>query len=114
MATIIDSVDDHNVARIDSYFELQPGCHVVKTGNRVMIGGRRGGRTYPIAARTFALRTQKGFEYTIVLEYGQQIGSPPLIYAVESNARGMKTQSTQPMWNPDEVARCRAGPIPSS
>jgi hypothetical protein len=107
--TIIDSVDDRSVSKVDSYFELAPGCHIVRTQSRVVTNSRRSGYTHSIGPYLFALRMRMGFEYAIVLEYSRySSGARFLEYAVEWDSRGVQTQRIQPISTSDEAAACRA------
>jgi len=107
--TILDSVDDQNVSKVDSYFELAPGCHIVRTQSRVVTNSRRSGRTQSIGPYLFALRMRMGFDYAIVLQYGQYASGARLLeYAVELDPTGAQTQTIQPMSSADEATACRA------
>jgi hypothetical protein len=121
-ATIIEAVDGREVSKLDSYFEVQPGCHVVRTATRLLnssiTNSKRSGRIYPIEPRLFALRMRKGFEYTIVLRYGpqmgQSIGGTSLsVYAVESDQRGNQSHPIQPI-SIKEASFCRLSDPPPS
>ena len=107
--TIIGSVDDQDVSKMDSYFELSPGCHIVRTQSRVVTNSRRSGHTQSIGPYLFALRMRMGFDYAIVLQYSQHASGARLLeYAVELDPRGVQTQIIQPISNVEEAAACRA------
>jgi len=108
-ATILESVDERDVSKVDSYFELAPGCHIVTTQSRVVTNSRRSGHTLSIGPHIFALRMRMGFDYAIVLQYAPYAGGWRLLeYAVERNPKGVQIQTIQSISSADEAAACRA------
>jgi len=105
---LLKSVDGKDVTdKGEQAFELLPGCHVVQTGDDLLLANDYVTWRGKLAPRTFALKMKPGRTYIVRLSLVQGINSARVsIRAEEQDPAGATTATFDPAQNVDEVKAC--------
>jgi hypothetical protein len=106
---LLKSVDGKDVTdKGEQAFELLPGCHVVQTGDDLLLANDYVTWRGKIAPRTFALKMKPGRTYIVRLSLVQGMSSSARvsIRAEEQDRTGATTATFDPAQNVDEIKAC--------
>ena len=106
---LLKSIDSKDVTdKGEQAFELLPGCHVVQTGDDLLLANDYVTWRGKIAPRTFALKMKPGRTYIVRLSLVQGMSSSARvsIRAEEQDRTGATTATFDPAQNVDEIKAC--------
>jgi hypothetical protein len=106
--TFVKLVDGKDVSRLDTAFELMPGCHIVQTASKLLIANEAVSWRGELGSRTFAFLMKPGHTYVLKVELQESLGSSArvLIYGIEQDAAGGEVRRIEPAKSEDEVRSC--------
>jgi hypothetical protein len=107
--SFIKAVDGRNVSNIDSIFDLLPGCHVIQTESRFVMGNDNVTWQAELGSRVFALEMKPAHVYFIVVELIEGMGGSGRIkvFATEEDATGKQTGTFPPPATLSDAMKCR-------